>query len=82
MRAVTQSEFRQNQSQILDDAQREPISVTSRGRRPRAVVVSPDFFIRAREALEDQEDIQDADNARAEVGFISHDDLKQDLGID
>ena len=41
---VTTSEFRNEQSRYLDAAQREPVSILSRGARRRAVVVSPDFF--------------------------------------
>ena len=44
---VTTSEFRNEQSRYLDAAQREPVSILSRGARRRAVVVSPDFFDRA-----------------------------------
>ena len=41
---VTTSEFRNEQSRYLYAAQREPVSILSRGALRRAVVVSPDFF--------------------------------------
>ncbi|WOT02178.1 hypothetical protein [Corynebacterium pyruviciproducens] len=47
----------------------------------RGVVVSPSFFARAIEALEDQEDIRAAEIAREETEEISHEDLKAELGL-
>ncbi|MDL0403604.1 type II toxin-antitoxin system prevent-host-death family antitoxin [Corynebacterium lehmanniae] len=40
---VTLSQFRSEQSHYLDAAQGEPVTISSRGPRRRAVVVSPDF---------------------------------------
>lgn len=80
--AVTSSQFRQEQSRFLDEAQRTPISIMSRGKRTRAVVVSPEFFAKAVEALEDKIDVHAAELARNEVGEITHDDLKRELGLD
>ena len=57
-KSVASSEFRNSQSQLLEEAQRTPVVITSRGSRARAVVVSPTFFARAVEALEDLEDIR------------------------
>ena len=48
---VTLSQFRSEQSHYLDAAQREPVTILSRGPRRRAVVVSPDFYDRAVQAL-------------------------------
>lgn len=78
---ATATEFRSQQSRYLDLAQREPVEILSRGARRRAVVVSPDFFDRAFEALEDAEDLRDAEAARQEDGFVSHEDLKRELGL-
>ncbi|MGP6173278.1 type II toxin-antitoxin system prevent-host-death family antitoxin [Corynebacterium sp. A21] len=79
---VSLSEFRSEQSRYLDVAQREPVEILSRGTRRRAVVVSPDFYDRAVQALEDVEDIRAAATARQEAGGISHTDLKAELGLD
>lgn len=80
-KTVGSSQFRQSQSQVLEDAQRMPVTITSRGSRARAVVVSPSFFARAVAALEDQEDIHAAEIAREETEEISHDELKKELGL-
>ena len=53
MATVSSAHFRRNLSEYLARAQREPITVTSRGVRRRAVLVSAEFFDRARLALED-----------------------------
>lgn len=74
------SEFRSEQGRYLDIAQREPVFILSRGTRRRAVVVSPDFYDRAVQALEDIEDIRAAAHARQEADEISHQALKAELG--
>ena len=79
--SVTSSHFRQSQSQFLDEAQHTPVAITSRGSRVRAFVVSPSFFARAVEALEDREDVQAAELARGESVEISHEDLKKELDL-
>ena len=76
---MTVSQFRQSQSQILAEAQHMPITITSQ--QSRAVVVSPSFYARAVAALEDQEDIHAAEIAREEAEEISHDELKETLGL-
>lgn len=81
MISVTLSQFRSQQSDYIAAAQREPVEITSRGVGRRAVVVSPEFFDRAMQALEDQEDIRAAAEARREDGRISHDDLMRELGL-
>lgn len=48
---VTTTEFRACLSELLELANRQPVTVASRGTRPRAVLVSPDFFDRACDAL-------------------------------
>ena len=78
---VTTSEFRNEQSRYLDAAQREPVSILSRGSRRRAVVVSPDFFDRAIEALEDMEDIRAAAAARLDDEVVTLEELKVEFGL-
>ncbi|MFP7366596.1 type II toxin-antitoxin system Phd/YefM family antitoxin [Corynebacterium callunae] len=79
---ATTSQFRNEQSRYLDIAQRVPVAILSRGTRPRAVVVSPEFYERAMRALEHFENIQAAEAARTESGEISNAELKAELGID
>ena len=81
MASVTLSQFRRNQSDYIAAAQRAPVEITSRGTGRRAVVVSPEFFERAVEALEDQDDVRAAARARDEQGSISHEDLVQEIGL-
>lgn len=81
MTTTTLSEFRAHQSAVLDAAQRGPVEILSRGSRRRAVVVSPEFFDRALQALEDQTDVRGAAEARGEQGSVSHEDLMAELGI-
>lgn len=81
MTSTSLSDFRAHQSKILDDAQREPVEILSRGSRRRAVVVSPDFFDRAVQALEDQTDTRKAAEARDENGSVSHEALMNELGL-
>lgn len=78
---VTTSEFRKEQSRYLDAAQREPVSILSRGSRRRAVVVSPDFFDRVIEALEDKEDIRAAEAARLDDEVMTQGELKAEFGL-
>lgn len=81
MTSVTLSQFRSQQSEYLAAAQREPVEILSRGVGRRAVVVSPEFYDRAVQALEDQMDIQAAARARLETGAISHEDVLRELGL-
>lgn len=81
MTSASLSEFRSRQSDYIAAAQREPVVITSRGVGRRAVVVSPEFYDRAIQALEDQADIQAAAKARKEQGRISHEDLVRELGL-
>jgi len=81
MITATLSDFRANQSALLDVAQREPVEILSRGSRRRAVVVSPTFFDQALAAMEDALDVRQAASARLEEGTISHEDLMSDLGL-
>lgn len=79
---ATAADFRNHIAEHLDAAQREPVTITNRG-RARAVVVSTDFYERALEALEDASDIAAAAAARAEDGpYVTHEDLMRELGIE
>lgn len=80
MTSVTLSQFRNRQSDYIAVAQREPVEITSRGAGRRAVVVSPEFFDRAMEALENQADIRAAAAARTEPR-IPFDELMDELGL-
>lgn len=81
MTSVTLSQFRNHQSDYIAAAQREPVEITSRGAGRRAVVVSPEFYDRAVQALEDQLDIRAAAAARQEEGRVSHEELTRELGV-
>lgn len=80
MTSVTLSQFRNQQSDYIAVAQREPVEITSRGAGRRAVVVSPEFFDRAMEALENQADIRGAAEARTEPR-VSHADVMAEFGL-
>ncbi|MCP1387334.1 type II toxin-antitoxin system Phd/YefM family antitoxin [Corynebacterium sp. TA-R-1] len=78
MTSASLSEFRANQSLYIASAQREPVEILSRGAVRRAVLISPELFDRAMEALEDSLDLRDARNA--EVGdLVSHEELLEEL---
>lgn len=82
MTSITLSEFRARQSDYIAAAQREPVEITSRGVGRRAIIVSPEFYDRALEALEDQADIRGADAARNEVEpRVSHADVMAEFGL-
>ena len=72
----------QRTSHYLDAAQGEPVTISSRGPRRRAVVVSPDFYDRAVQALEDGEDIRAAAATRQEAGGVSHKEFTSDPKLD
>ncbi len=78
---VPLSQFRDKLSDYIAAAQREPVVVTSRGARRRAVVVSPEFYDQALQAIEEQEDIRAAAKARNETERVSHEELVRELGI-
>ncbi|SMH47170.1 prevent-host-death family protein [Rathayibacter oskolensis] len=81
MTSVTLSQFRERQSDYIAEAQREPVEITSRGVGRRAVIVSPDFFDRAMQALEDQSDVSAAAEARSDRGRVTHEELMAELKI-
>lgn len=68
MTSVTLSQFRNQQSNYIAATQREPVEITPRGAGRSAVVVSPEFYDRALQALEDQADTRSAADARGEEG--------------
>lgn len=74
MMSVSLSQLRKRQSDYIAAAQREPVEITSRGTNRRAVLVSPGFFDRAVQAMEDQADIRAAAQARTE-SHIPFEDL-------
>lgn len=78
---MTLSQFRNQQSEFIAAAQREPVEITSRGAGRRAVVVSPEFYDRALQALEDQVDIQGAAEARGDEERVSHEELVRKLDL-
>ncbi|NME89105.1 type II toxin-antitoxin system Phd/YefM family antitoxin [Corynebacterium stationis] len=77
---VTISDSQNGQSRYLDAAEHEPVSILSGGVR-RAVVVSPEFFDRAIEVLEDLEDIRTAAAARLDGDEVPLDELKAEFGL-
>ncbi|MGO4295871.1 type II toxin-antitoxin system prevent-host-death family antitoxin [Glutamicibacter sp. MCAF14] len=74
------SQFRNQQSDYIAAAQREPIEISSRGAGRRAVVVSPEFYDRALQALEDQADVRAAADARKEPQS-PFEDLMEKIGL-
>lgn len=81
MTSVSLTELRNQLHNNIAAAQREPVEIVSRGASRRAaVLVSADFFDRAIEALEDQDDVRAAAEARQDSGpTISHEQLIAEL---
>lgn len=79
--SATLIEFQNEQSRFLNAVQHDPVVILSRETRRHAVVVSPDFYDRAVQALEDIEDIRAAAEARKEADELSHEDIKAELGL-
>ena len=78
---MSAAEFRGRIGEAMDAVQREPVTVTNRG-RARAVLVSVDFYERALAALEDDADIAAAAEARADDGpRVTQEELLADLGL-
>ncbi|MDR1295656.1 MAG: type II toxin-antitoxin system Phd/YefM family antitoxin [Bifidobacteriaceae bacterium] len=79
---ISTDKARANWSRTLDQAQREPVTITHRG-RARAVIVEPGWFAHARQALQDAEDVAEARAILASgEPLISHEDVKRELGLD
>ncbi len=82
MTTTTSNDARTHWAELIDGVRSEPVHITRRG-RPVAVVVDPDFFERAVEALEDAEDVAAARAARTESGpTVTHEELLRELGIE
>ncbi len=54
MSTATLSEFQRNQAAVIAAAQRGPVELVSAGTRTRAVLVSPEFYADALEALRER----------------------------
>lgn len=68
-------------AELIELVRTEPVHIERRGREV-AVLVSPAFFERAIEAIEDIEDVTAAHEAMAEDGpRISHEELMRELGL-
>lgn len=80
MTTATLSEFRSKQADFIANVSREPVELTSRGANRRAVLVSPEFYDAALEALKDRADVRGAAKARGEAR-VSHEDLMAELGL-
>lgn len=69
-------------AEMIEQVRDEPVHIQRRGRAV-AVLVSPDFFVRAVDALEDIGDIAAAETALADdEPLVSHADLMRELGIE
>ena len=80
MSTLKMSEFRANLLAAIETAQSESVTVM-RGRKPAAVLVSPDRYEELMNALEEREDIAAVDAALAEGGEpILWDQVVRDLG--
>jgi prevent-host-death family protein len=78
------TEARERFSEVVDTAEREPVFLTKHGQR-HAVLLSADQYERMVELVEDAEDLNAADAARAEIEngqpTIPWEDVKRDLGL-
>lgn len=81
MISATLSEFRNNQSEYIAAAQRQPVELISGGANRLGVLVSPEFFDRAFEALEDRLDLEAVAEARECGGYIPFDELVDERGL-
>jgi antitoxin Phd len=78
---MTSTDAREHFSEALAASATEPVFITRHGKRV-AALVTPDFYDRAIEALEDAEDVAAARAATAEDGdSIPWDVVKADLGL-
>ncbi|WP_074432580.1 type II toxin-antitoxin system prevent-host-death family antitoxin [Corynebacterium jeddahense] len=80
MTTASLSEFRANQSRYIAAAQREPVAILSRGAERRAVLVSPELFDQAMQALEDQIDLAAAREAESEER-VSMEEVREMISI-
>lgn len=78
---MTAADFRARIGEAMDASQREPVTLTHRG-RPRAVLVSAELYERAMAALEDVEDLAAAAAARDDTEpTVTQAELLADLGL-
>ena len=85
MNTIPATVARQRWAQTLDEARREPVTITQHGRGT-VVILDADMALRALAALEDAEDAAAAEAARAETEAgaptTSLADLAAELGIE
>jgi antitoxin Phd len=80
MSTLKMSEFRAKLLAAIETAQSEAVTVM-RGRKPAAVLVSPERYEELMDALEERDDIAAVDAALAEGGEpIPWDQVMRDLG--
>jgi len=78
---MTATDFRSRIGEAMDTAQREPVTVTHRG-RPRAVLVSAEFYERAMTAVEDIEDLAAVAASRDDTEpTVTLAELRAELGL-
>ncbi|MGD7003760.1 hypothetical protein [Corynebacterium halotolerans] len=77
--AITPTELRSEQSRYLDATRRESVTILSRGIGRRAILISPDFYDRAVQALKRIEDTRAAATAHQEADGVSSED-SPDIG--
>jgi prevent-host-death family protein len=82
MAFTSSNEARTHWAELLDNVRSEAVHISRRGRTV-AVLVDPDFYERAVEALEDAADLAAARAAREDnEPLISHEELRRELGLD
>jgi prevent-host-death family protein len=81
MKRVSVTTARSTLPQLIDIARTDAVVLERRGRRE-AVLVSPEYYDRALDALEEAEDVAAYDAAMAEEGpNIPWEQVKADLGL-
>ena len=81
MKRVSVTTARSTLPQLIDIARTDAVVLERRGRRE-AVLVSPEYYDRALDALEDAEDVAAYDAAMAEEGpNVPWEQVKADLGL-
>ena len=78
---VPVTEARADLASLIERTNERPIRITSHG-RIKAVIVSPSFFERAIEALEDLEDLKAFDEAAKDKSSgVPWEEVKKELGL-
>lgn len=78
---VTSNDARTKWSEMIDATRDEPVTITRRGRTV-AVLVKPEFFERALDALGDIEDIEEAAAAaKSDEPTFTLDEIRREFGI-